>query len=154
MRQFWRSAICAAALWPLASVQAGGPSGCSDLSLVPMTFAILYYDDIQPLFSDNDRCTGCHGGLANLFLEPDFSYGNLVGINSSQQAGLLRVTPGDPLNSLLFQKLACDNPEVGARMPLDGSPIPIEEQALVMDWILLGAGFDTDPLFRDQFEAP
>lgn len=147
-------AIAVAALWQSQPAHAGGPSGCSDLSAIPLTFAITYYGDIQPLFSDNDRCTGCHGGLANLFLAPDFSYGNLVGVSSSQQPGLLRVAPGDPLNSLLFQKLACDNPEVGGRMPLAGDPIPLQEQALIMDWILLGAGFDTDPLFSDQFEGP
>ncbi|MBT9556121.1 MAG: hypothetical protein IV100_08840 [Myxococcales bacterium] len=57
------------------------------------------------------------------------------GVNS---AGAL-VTPGQPCDSLLYQKTG-RSPPVGVRMPFDGPPfLTDEERGLVADWIAEGA---------------
>ena len=140
------------------AVHAGGPSGCSDISqIAPFTqfrytqFQAIFDNLTNPKDPDSGLCTSCHPGNAgpgNLGLGEGFSYGNLVGVESPQQAGLLRVQPGSPLASLLFQKVACSQPAVGGPMP--PTPLPtltLTQQALIFDWIRLGA-----PLSRLGFE--
>jgi hypothetical protein len=57
------------------------------------------------------------------------------GVNS---AGAL-VTPGQPCDSLLYQKTG-QSPPVGVRMPFDGPPfLTAEERTLFADWIAEGA---------------
>jgi len=130
------------------------PSGCSDLSSVA-PFTQIRYEQIQNIFSTDSGgtllCLGCHPGsvgAGNLGLAPESSYGNLIGVPSDGVPGMPRVSPGDPLNSLLFLKLNCDNPPgLGDRMPLNRAPLSVAQQALFFDWIRLGA-----PLSRLGFE--
>lgn len=132
----------------------GPPSGCSDLSSVA-PFTQIRYEQIQNIFSTDSGgtllCLGCHGGetgSGNLGLAPEFSYGNLVGAASFSVPTMLRVAPGDPLASILFLKLNCDDPPGEfSRMPLGGNPLSLTQQALFFDWIRLGA-----PLSRLGFE--
>ena len=148
-----RAVLLAASLFS-PHAWAGGPDQCTDLSAVA-PFTQIRYEQIQNVFSTDSGgtllCLGCHPGnigAGNLGLASEFSYGNLVGVPSDGVPGMPRVSPGDPLNSLLFFKLNCDNPPgSGDRMPFGAPPLSVAQQALFFDWIRLGA-----PLSRLGFE--
>lgn len=150
--------VCAV-LIPSGLVSAGTPpSGCADISGVA-PFTQIRYTQLQSIFDVlvmqpngnlEAQCTSCHrgsSGPAGLGLGAGFSYANLVGIPSGQVSGILRVDPGNPIGSLLFQKLNCTDPFFGVPMPPDTPTISITQQALFYDWIRLGA-----PLSRLGFE--
>ena len=108
----------------------------------PATFA----DIQQTLFSPTCATTTCHDPASksgNLVLRPDVSYSQLVGVTPQVQAaadaGLLRVTAGDPDRSLLYQKLVGPRPEWGSRMPLNLPCLPPEQIDQVRRWIEQGA---------------
>ncbi len=99
------------------------------------------YSEIQASLFDV-RCTGCHGGAnpsAGLNLEAGMAYANLVGIESSQAAGVLLVNPTDPDTSYLVQKLEGNGVTV---MPPSGM-IPQVDIDVVRQWITAGAIDDT-----------
>ena len=131
-------------------------SGCESIASIPITWNIDYTTTIQDLFAN--RCSNCHvdhGGSpsGNLDLDPEFSWDNLVNAPSSGQPGRLLVVPGQPLNSVLFEKLNCETPGAGLRMPRNRTPLPLAEQALIFDWIMLGAPYEaTDFIFFGGFE--
>lgn len=133
-----------------ASVGAGNgpPAECQDLTAVA-PFTQFRYEQFQAIF--DTACGSCHPGnvgAGNLGLGAAFSFGNLVGIPSDGLPSMLRVAPGDPLASMLFLKLNCDDPPgFGSRMPLGGSNLSVTQQAFFFDWIRLGA-----PLSRLGFE--
>ena len=91
----------------------------------------------------------------NLDLSDGISWFNLVNVPSDEDAGLTYVVPGHPEQSLLFQKINCDSPVVGSRMPY-GFPtgtLSAEQQALIWDWIAAGAPVGiTDGIFRNGFD--
>lgn len=101
-------------------------------------------DEIQAAVFD-PSCSGCHSGPAGGPLpsgmdlsDADASFNNLVGVASSQVPALNRVTPGDPDNSYLIQKLE-GTQSTGQRMPAGG---PFLDQAVIDDvrqWIADGA---------------
>jgi hypothetical protein len=141
----------------------GSPSGCTDISTVPPIYSgIQYGAAIQGLF-DNfgaGACTDCHFAppptpSGNLNLTSGISWSQLVNHRSSQDSGVVRVVPNHPERSLLFQKINCDTPAVGARMPF-GFPsdtLSPEQQALIYDWIAEGAPVGTtDGMFRNGFD--
>jgi len=127
---------------------AGGPSGCENLSAVTPFTQVSYSLNIQSIFDSGD-CLGCHsgaggtGGAGGLNLETLTSYQSLLAPN----VGSPRVLPGDPLNSVLFLKINCDDPGFGSRMPMDLGPLSAVRQQFIFDWIRLGA-----PLLRSGFE--
>jgi hypothetical protein len=118
-----------------------------DLSSIPLADNIDYATQVQPIF--NASCTGCHGGAAGLSLGAAVSLGNLVNVASTNaNAGIPRVTPGNPAASFLFRKINCTalGAGLGLRMPRNGPPhLGVEQQALIMDWILDGARAQADP---------
>lgn len=67
----------------------------------------------------------------------------LVGIASSQQAGIMRVAPNDPNNSYLIQKLE-GTAATGGVMP-PGAALPQTTIDIVRQWITDGAIDDTPP---------
>jgi len=86
-------------------------------------------------------CTACHAGAAaplGLRLDAGNSYALLVNVPSVEAPAILRVTPGDPDNSYLVQKIE-GSASVGARMPLGGPPLPQSSIDLVRAWIAEGA---------------
>lgn len=115
-------------------------------------------------------CTSCHGGAtprAGMRLEADSAYAHLVGVTPRRAgavaAGLLRVTPGDPLNSLLFHKLAGWDSTHHA--PADyGNPMPSGQGSLsygqieyIRRWIVAGAprtGSVVDPAVLRETRLP
>ena len=105
--------------------------------------AISFSGDVQPII--NARCTDCHrpGGFGPdsgvvMLLTSDRAYGDLVDQPSSQDGELVLVVPGDADASLLFQKVASNDPPVGSRMPLFGM-LTADEIAIIRDWIDQGA---------------
>jgi hypothetical protein len=70
------------------------------------------------------------------------SYGMLVGVASVQEAGVLRVDPGDPDLSYLIHKLE-GNGAIGGQMPLNAPALPQSTIAFIRQWITDGALLDT-----------
>ncbi len=101
------------------------------------------------IFTPRCAIPGCHAtGFApfGLVLEPGESWRNLVGVPSAEKPELLRVAPGNVLESYLYLKLcegtrgtACGEPIAGSPMPLVGPPLTESELAQVAAWILDGA---------------
>jgi hypothetical protein len=146
--------ICLSLAW--ASAPAAATSGCDSIASIPITWNIDYSLDIQEVF--NNRCSNCHvdhGGspMGDLDLDPEFSYDNLVNGPSNEQPGRFLVVPGQPLDSVLFEKINCEVPNFGMRMPRGRAPLPLTEQALIFDWIMLGAPrLQTDFILANGFE--
>jgi hypothetical protein len=158
---FIRVAGLALVLMSFCSAPARAASGCESIASIPITWNIDYTTTIQELFAN--RCSNCHVDHAgspsgDLDLDPKFSWFNLVNAPSNGQPGRFLVIPGQPLNSVLFQKLNCDVPgdvpdPNNVRMPRTRPPLPLAEQALIFDWIMLGAPFEqTDFIFTGGFE--
>ena len=93
-------------------------------------------------------CFGCHGGLANPALNGNLAmlsdqavtYQALVSAMSSETSvcgGMTRVTPGEPMASLLYLKLAGEQP-CGMPMP-PGTPLSADIVDMVEAWIAAGA---------------
>ena len=95
--------------------------------------------------------SGCHGSTSdatyvqhNLLLNSTNAYDNLINIISknpaAKTAGLVRVKPGDYLNSLFYQKIDCQTPsKYGASMPLGGINLTSGQIEFIKQWIIKGA---------------
>jgi len=99
-------------------------------------------DSIQTnVFSVNCAVPGCHGGAGTqqgLRLDPGFSYGSLINVQSPQDPTLIRVIPFNPDGSLIVRKLEGTQP-VGDRMPQGGPYLPQSTIDVIRQWILNGA---------------
>jgi hypothetical protein len=88
------------------------------------------------------RCAntdGCHGqGAGTLGLSPGNVFAPLINVRSSEVPSLFRVAPGDPAQSYVYLKLACEGGIEGGCMPLDGPLTPSQVQAF-HDWMEAGA---------------
>ena len=137
---------------------------CESLNGTPIRFNLQWIDVWRALDEQSSCTQNCHVGSAPS-AELDFSNAQLsiyflVGQLSAQNDQVLRVKPGDPENSLFFQKLNCAQPDVGDPMPPPAGHVPLALQALVYDWIAQGARGELteDPIprefvFADQFES-
>ncbi len=95
--------------------------------------------------------SGCHASTSdanyvqhNLLLTSATAYENLINIISknaaAKTAGLVRVKPGDYINSLLFQKIDCQaTTQYGALMPLGGTNLTMGQIEFIKQWIIKGA---------------
>jgi hypothetical protein len=86
-------------------------------------------------------CSVCHaGGSApqGLHLDAANAYANLVGVPSNEVPALLRVSPGNPADSYIIQKLE-GHAAVGARMPFGGPYLDDATIAVISQWITNGA---------------
>ncbi|NUO84455.1 hypothetical protein HUU05_30640 [candidate division KSB1 bacterium] len=106
---------------------------------------------IQPTLSSiqanifTPKCVnaGCHpGGGAPMSLASGQSYNTLVGaggtgVTSSGYAPLLRVSPGNAANSVLYLKVAGNT--LGNIMPLGRPPLSAAEVTAIQTWINNGA---------------
>ena len=95
---------------------------------------ILFTNDVQPIFTQN--CIQCHTSYDSLNLTEGNSYNEIVNMNSYSYDGLL-VTPNEPDNSVLFNKINNSN-NYGANMPL-GDFLSANEIAIIKQWIIEGA---------------
>jgi hypothetical protein len=156
------SAVVATSLVSRSQAVGIAPGSCTDISAVPVEYTITYGAAIQGIFTDysgvNAGCVDCHvnpGASGNLSLEAGISWANLVNVPSDEDFSLMYVVPNHPEQSLLFQKINCDFPSVGERMPLGGyaGGLSPEQQALIYDWIAAGAPVGTtDGIFRNAFD--
>lgn len=150
------------------------PSGCTPLDSVPPTYSgISFGAAIEGIFINynglGNGCADCHTTAmgaqtpsGNLDLDPQDApspYVNLINVPSYYDASLFYVVPNHPEQSLLFQKVNCDTPGEGARMPYGGYPDGLTtlspyQQALIYDWIAEGApAGTTDGVFRNGFDV-
>lgn len=110
--------------------------------VVTVTSAAIDFDTrIQPIFTTSCGFSGCHGGAnpkEGLSLEPGQAYDEIVNVPSTRLPEWLLVKPGDPDASLLYVKIATDNPPIGSRMPLGGALSGPDIQA-IRNWIAVGA---------------
>jgi mono/diheme cytochrome c family protein len=92
-------------------------------------------------------CSGCHNGSqppggalpGAMDLRAGSSFASLVNVASLEQTALRRVSPGDPDNSYVIQKLEGTPGISGSRMPFGG---PFLDQATIdkiKSWITSGA---------------
>jgi hypothetical protein len=96
---------------------------------------VSYQNDVQPIWNAN--CLSCHGGNGGLFLTASISRANLVGVVSFGYAPAIRVVPGEPDSSVLFQKLS-GNSLFGQRMPAGGA-LSADDLETVRLWVEEGA---------------
>lgn len=81
---------------------------------------------------------GCHGaGAGNLGILNGSEFANLIDVTSSENPPMKRVAPGDPAQSYVYLKLACNGGIIDACMPL-GAP-NAATAALFHEWIEAGA---------------
>ena len=106
-------------------------------SIFSVLFSQQTYDsEIQPIFNNN--CTSCHGTSGNLDLSQGNSYNNLVNVASQGWPSVMRVKPGEYMNSVLHQKIV-GNTAFGDRMPQGGSALAQADEEKIKNWILNGA---------------
>lgn len=108
-----------------------------------VTFAQLQ----QQIFTPRCATQFCHDATtqaAAMVLDANSAFENLLGVAptnpTANGAGMLRVDPLDPDNSYLVIKLQGPNTvELGARMPLIGTPLTEAQIDLIRQWIEEGA---------------
>ena len=119
-----------------------GCDGGDGTGLPPAGPLVASFSSIQAnVFTPNCAVTGCHFGAnapQQLRLDEASSYGLLVGVASKEESGILRVSPGDPDNSYLVQKLE-GTASSGQQMPLDAPPLPQSALDVIRQWISDGA---------------
>ena len=93
---------------------------------------------VQQILTGN--CTGCHPPNQGMDLTTGHVYANIVNVKSHEVPSLVRVKPGDPADSYLYQKVTQLRPAVGVRMPKDGQPLRADEITTLRVWIEQGAG--------------
>lgn len=112
---------------------------------LPATFAT-----VSRILGDSCLGTGCHDAdrfspPVMLDLRPGHAYQSLVDQPAVERcdggAALVRVLPGDPERSFLWQKLTRSPPCSGLQMPLGETPQPLPdcELTLLRQWIAAGA---------------
>lgn len=110
------------------------------------------FEAIQAVVFDGYGCTSelCHGqspGEGLLDLRPESAYAQLLGVPSSTAPAVDRIEPGEPISSVLYDKLAAAShahPTVfgGSPMPIGGPPLTDEHLEAVELWIRGGAPDD------------
>lgn len=112
-----RSSVVRCARWTggvplLLMVACGGGSGSTASSMMApaagqMPTLMATFDSIQAnIFTP--LCATCHSGSnppANLNLDATHSYSDLINVPSTEQPSIVRVKPGDPMNSFLVQHI-------------------------------------------------
>ena len=135
-------------LLPATALLLALAAGCSDEGSSPTNpgggdsppATVSYATDIQPIW---DRaCTGCHGqnGNGGLDLRAPGSRDRLVDVTAQNYSPAIRVVPGDPDNSVLYDKLTGGGRFGGAMPP--GGLLPAADRELVRRWIADGAPDD------------
>ncbi|MBK6831901.1 MAG: c-type cytochrome [Flavobacteriales bacterium] len=89
-----------------------------------------------PIFEQN--CWVCHPPMGGMDLGEAEAYANLVNVASTGYAPSLRIVPGDPAASVLWQKVTGSG-EFGLTMPPNGTTLSFEELQTILDWIEQGA---------------
>lgn len=96
--------------------------------------AIVYEEDIQPIWTASCGGPMCHSGRSPMLLEEN-SYDNIVGATSDD--GNIYVDPGSVATSYLYSRLLGEMGEV--QMPRDRPPLSDDQLQLIESWIASGA---------------
>lgn len=121
----------------------GGPLPGPTPSGAP-TFGAVYE---EVLVAEGCNTPLCHGGGAGglAMTSRDGAYAALVGAGAAgpfcDSSGLLRVVPGDPAASLLFEKIASRTPRCGEPMPI-AAMLAERQIEQIREWIERGAPDD------------
>jgi hypothetical protein len=113
-------------------------------SLTP-TFSSIQRDIFSAADSSGrPACSGCHTSTGRtpaggLNLTGDLAYDQLVNVPSARKPGAIRVIPGDPENSYLYQKIEGSPGIVGVRMPFNGPYLSDGQIEIIERWIEIGA---------------
>ena len=89
---------------------------CSDIAVDGSGSGFFTYSfagDVQPIFTSTCATAACHSNRiqqAGLDLSPGNAYDDIVNVNSTSIPSWVRVAPGAPSESLLFQKMGIDMP--------------------------------------------
>ncbi len=130
-------------LFLLASVAcAGDGTGLDDIGGDEVTLR-----DVQPIFTGNCLCSGCHAGSSpeeGMSLGEGQTFSQVVNVAARQLPSMNRVTPNQPDNSYLVHKVQGTHLDVdvggsGSRMPLGRSPLSQSDIDLIRAWIQAGA---------------
>ena len=92
---------------------------------------------VQPIFTASCSCHAGGQPAGGLSLATGESFAALVGVESSQAPGVLRVAAGEPDSSFLVVKLL-PGPSVGQQMPIGGM-LAEGQIATITAWIAAGA---------------
>lgn len=120
-------------------------AGCSDGSsggVVSGPGSVTLADVQVQVFSPSCALSDCHlgaGAQLELDLSAGASAGNLLGVASTEVPGLLRVEPGNAVDSYLYMKLVADPRILGDPMPASGGPLSAGALNLIETWIDQGA---------------
>lgn len=118
---------------PVASVACSGtePTPPSETGCTPDLASIE-----QQIFQRSCAQQGCHSAAepaAGLDLASPGVEARLLGVPSATCDGQIRVVPGHPEQSFLFDKVSRSSPACGTPMPPAG--MPADEQACIEQWI-------------------
>jgi hypothetical protein len=100
--------------------------------------------NVAPIFEKRCAVGGCHSittHQAGLTLDPSVAYESIVGVSSSLQPSLKRVTPSEPSQSWLVTMISADDVarQGISRMPLATYPLTDNQIATIVRWIEQGA---------------
>ena len=87
-------------------------------------------------------CSKCHVGASapeGLQLDAAHSYNMLIGVPSTEQPNVLRVSPGNAANSYMIRKIMGTPGISGLQMPYMEPPLPAATQAAMAQWVTNGA---------------
>ena len=127
----WQISLAAVSVFLLALLIVG--AGCKDENPVDVEFPtsnVSYGAHVQPLFNQACALSECHDDGTH---DSKLVLTSYTGLMNPQ---LLVVTPGDPQNSMLVQRI---EGRVGAQMPLDRNPLNDNQITGIRAWIGEGA---------------
>jgi hypothetical protein len=87
-----------------------------------------------------DSCAGadCHDiGAGDMRIAPGSEFNAMIGVQSFERPDLLRVRPGDPLQSYVYLKVRCEGGIEASCMPPGGAAPGVAQT--FFDWIEAGA---------------
>jgi hypothetical protein len=126
-----------------ATASAGISLGCDNPYGHPINSRVDWQTQVKPILNNDfgGRCTACPNAtspagfldLTDNFMDAIY---NIVGSV---------VFPGHPWDSILFEKVNCEVPPYGARMPRNQVPLTLAQQGLIYDWIIQGAYGENPP---------
>jgi hypothetical protein len=114
--------------------------GAPDVLVTTPSFS----SNVAPIFEKRCAVGGCHSiatHQAGLTLDPSVAYESLVGVSSTLQPSLKRVTPLEPSQSWLVTMISADDVarQGISRMPLATYPLTDNQIATIVRWIEQGA---------------
>jgi hypothetical protein len=145
MKLFVTAFICTAVLIISLLIQSCTKNSAAGATTSKDSWAIIQ----EKIFTPSCAVSSCHALTGDatynqhtLVLAAGVAYDNLINRApknaAANAAGLLRVKPGDYVNSLLYQKINC-SAQYGTNMPLGGPDLTVGQIEFIKQWIVNGA---------------